>query len=66
VDILKQVIGYLRIRITTLRVFEGAFSRTLSRKYLKKWVSLETYKGVLSSSALGTEGRVELKQKPAE
>jgi hypothetical protein len=32
----------------------------------QKWVSPETYKGVLSSSALGTEGRVELKQKQVE
>jgi hypothetical protein len=33
---------------------------------LQKWVSLETYKGVLSSSALGTVGRVELKQKQVQ
>jgi hypothetical protein len=33
---------------------------------LEKRVSTETYKGVLSSSALGTKGRLELKQKQVE
>jgi hypothetical protein len=32
----------------------------------QKWVSPKTYKGVLSSSALVTEGRAELKQKQVE
>jgi hypothetical protein len=55
VDIPKQVIGYSRIQITTLKAFKGSFSRTLSGKP-QKWVSPKSYKGGLSNSAFGTEG----------
>jgi hypothetical protein len=42
------------------------FSKNPFWKTLVKQVSTEIYKGVLSSSALGTKGRVELKQKQVE
>jgi hypothetical protein len=58
---------------TGYRLFEDLDhnSKGVQRFYLKnpfweipqKWVSPESYKRVLSSSALGTEGRVKLRQK---
>jgi hypothetical protein len=44
VDILKQVISYSRIWITTLKVFKGSFSRTLSGKSLRSGYLLKPTK----------------------
>jgi hypothetical protein len=45
---------------------QGFFLKNPFWETLQKRVSPKTYKGVLSSPALGTEGRVELKQKQVE
>jgi hypothetical protein len=44
VDIPKQVIGYSRIRITTLKTFKASFSRTHSGKYTRNGYLLKATK----------------------
>ncbi|KAJ7865051.1 hypothetical protein B0H14DRAFT_3133566 [Mycena olivaceomarginata] len=53
----------LWIRITTLKAVLRFFLKNPFWETLEKRVSTETYKGVLSSSVLGTKGKLELKQK---
>jgi hypothetical protein len=44
VDTPKQVIGYLKVRITTLEMFTGSFPRTLSGKSLRNRYLLKATK----------------------
>ena len=59
----KQVVGYYEDPNYKSKGVLRFFLKNPFWKTPQKQVSTETYKGVLSSSALGTEGRVELKQK---
>ncbi|KAJ7854089.1 hypothetical protein B0H14DRAFT_2580090 [Mycena olivaceomarginata] len=63
---LKTVVGY---SVDPDHNSKGALRFILKNPFwetLEKWVSTKTYKGVLSTSVLGTKGRLELKQKQVE
>jgi hypothetical protein len=65
-DTLKQVVGYSKDPDHNSKGVLMFFLKNTFWETPQKRVSPETYKGVLSSSALVTEGRVELKQKQVE
>jgi hypothetical protein len=58
VDIPKPVVGYLRIRITTLKVFKGSVSRTLSGKYLRNRYLPKTTKEYYQAPHLEQRGEL--------
>jgi hypothetical protein len=66
VDTPKQVVGYSDDPDHNSEGVLRFFLKNPFWETPQKRVSTETYKGVLSSSTLGTKGRVELKQKQVE
>jgi hypothetical protein len=65
-DTLKQVVGSSEDPDHNSKGVLRFFLKNPFWETSQKWVSPETYKGVLSTSAFGTERRVELKQKQVE
>jgi hypothetical protein len=65
-DTPKQVVSYSEDPDHNSKGVRRFFLKNPFWETLEKRVSTKTYKGVLSSSALGTKGRVELKQKQVE
>jgi hypothetical protein len=65
-DTPKQVVGYSEDLDHSSKGVLRFFLKNPFWETLEKQVSTETYKGVLSSSVLGTKGRLELKQKQVE
>jgi hypothetical protein len=63
VDTLKQVVSYSEDPDHTSKGVLRFFLKNPFWETLEKWVSTESYKGVLSSSVLGTKRKLELKQK---
>jgi hypothetical protein len=65
-DTPKQVVSYSKDPDHNSKGVLRFFLKNPFWETPQKWVSPETYNGVLSSSALVTEGRAELKQKQVE
>jgi hypothetical protein len=65
-DTPKQVVSYSEDLDHNSKGVPRFFSKNPFWETLGKRVSTETYKGVLSSSVLGTKGKLELKQKQVE
>jgi hypothetical protein len=63
VDTPKQVVGYSQDPDHNSNGVLRFFLKNPFWEIPQIWVSPETYKGLLSSFALGTEGRVELEWK---